>query len=155
LLVPALTSYPDRALHNQKAGAPIAPVIGSGAAGKTKALRRRYYGKAGGPQGSLYGIRTGAPLEDPGPSLSTGLPTRWLLGSPLVLGRAHHPLKAHLLCAVGQQGAKLDLKPFCRSSRARRDRSAQVSSPHANSTSEAFLTLPTRPVATFSEARRH
>ena len=36
-----------------------------------------------------------------------------LLGSPIVLGRAHrHPLvEAHLLvCAVGQQGAKLDLK---------------------------------------------
>ena len=52
-----------------------------------------------------------------------------LLGRPLVLGRAHrYPLKAHLLvCAVGQQGAELDLKPFCRSSRARRDLSAQVS----------------------------
>ena len=69
--------------------------------------------------------------RDPGPSLFTGLLTRYLLGSQGVLGRAHrHPLEAHLLlCAVVQQGAELDFKPSCRSSRARRDRSAQLSSP--------------------------
>ncbi len=52
-------------------------------------------------------------MKDPGPSLFTGLLTRWLLGSPGVLGRAHrHPLEAYLSRAVGQQGAELDLKPF-------------------------------------------
>ena len=66
--MPALTSYPDRSLHNQKAAVPIDPVLGPGARGKTKALRRiRYRGTFEGPQGSLYGIRAGAPLEDPGP----------------------------------------------------------------------------------------
>jgi hypothetical protein len=89
LLVPALTSHPDRALHKQKAGAPI---------------------------------------EDPGPSLFTGLPTRWRLGCPVVLGRARrHPFD--LDGALSQQGTELDRKFFCRSSRARRDRSSQVSSP--------------------------
>jgi hypothetical protein len=53
-------------------------------------------------------------MKDPGPSLFTGLPTRWLLGSPGVLGRAHyHPLEAHLLCAVGQQGTESNLGRFC------------------------------------------
>jgi hypothetical protein len=44
------------------------------------------------------------------------LPTRWLLGSPVLLGRAHrYPLQAHLLilCAVGQHGAEAHLRFFC------------------------------------------
>jgi hypothetical protein len=39
---------------------------------------------------------------------------RMKLHFPGVLGRAHHPLEAHLLlCAVGQQGVEPKLRLFC------------------------------------------
>src|ERR687893_90208 len=44
----------------------------------------------------------------------------FVLLKPAAQRRAGRALEAnHLLCAVGQQGTELDLKPFCRSSRAR------------------------------------